>query len=95
VTRVPLAGRLDPDEEYDLAIVVVRHSQIASMLPMLAANGRIPGVLFLGNNAGGPDDMIAALGRQRVLTGFVVTGGERRGYMVRLPVLALGCDEDG
>jgi 2-dehydropantoate 2-reductase len=83
VTQVPLADWLDPDDEYDLAIVVVRRSQIPPVLTMLAANRRIPAVLFLGNNAGGPDDLIAALGRQRVLTGFVVAGGERRGYVVR------------
>jgi 2-dehydropantoate 2-reductase len=68
VTRVPVADRLGPDDEYDLAIVVVRRSQIPPVLTMLAANRRIPAVLFLGNNAAGPEDLIAALGRQRVLS---------------------------
>jgi 2-dehydropantoate 2-reductase len=53
VTWVPLAGRLDPADEYGLAIVVARRSQIPPMLAMLAANRRIPSVLLLGNNACG------------------------------------------
>jgi hypothetical protein len=44
VIRVPLAGRLDPDDEYGLAIVVVRRSQIPPVLAMLVANHRIPTV---------------------------------------------------
>jgi len=83
VTRVPLTDRLGPDDEYDLAIVIVRRSQIPPVLAMLAANRRIPSVLFLGNNAGGTADLVAALGEPRVLTGFVIAGGERQGYVVR------------
>ncbi len=83
ITRVPLVGRLDPGDVYDLAIVIVRRNQIASVLPMLASNTKIPSVLFLGNNAGGQDDMTGALGRQRVLIGTVNAGGERQGHVVR------------
>ena len=92
IARVPLVERLDPDDPYDLAIVTVRRDQIPSVLPMLARNRRIPSVLFLGNNAAGADDLVAALGRARVLVGFVNAGGERRGHVVRYiwsPRLAL------
>jgi 2-dehydropantoate 2-reductase len=61
----------------------VRRSQIPSVLPMLAENRRISSVLFLGNNAAGAEDMVQALGRQRVLTGMVNAGGERDGHVVR------------
>ncbi len=83
VTRVPLTGQLAPADQYDLAIVVVRRNQIPSVLALLAANQNIPSVLFLGNNAGGQDDIIEALGRRRALAGFVSAGGERRGHVVR------------
>jgi len=83
VTRVPLVDRLAPDAAYDLAIVAVRRNQIPSVLPMLARNRRIPSVVFLGNNAAGADDLVAALGRERVLLGFANAGGERRGHVVR------------
>jgi 2-dehydropantoate 2-reductase len=81
--RVPLVDRVDPDDAYDLAIVIVRRSQVQSILPMLAQNHLIPSVLFLGNNAAGEQEMIEALGRQRVLVGFVNAGGERQGHVVR------------
>lgn len=83
ITRVPLVDQLRPDDEYDLAIVIVRRNQVATVLPMLAANHKIPTVLFLGNNAAGHDDMVEALGSERVLIGMVNAGGERQGYVVR------------
>jgi len=82
-TRVPLAEQLGPHDVYDLAIVAVRRNQVASVLPMLAANRRIPSVLFVGNNAAGPGDMVEALGRDRVLLGMGNAGGERQGHVVR------------
>jgi 2-dehydropantoate 2-reductase len=82
-TLVPLADRLEPEDAYDLAIVAVRRNQIPSILPALAQNHRIPSALFLGNNAAGPQDMIEALGRQRVLIGMPNVGGERLGHIVR------------
>jgi len=83
VTQVPLIDRLGPDDAFDLVIVVMRRNQIPSVLPMLAQSQRIPSVLFLGNNAAGPQDLIDAVGRQRVLLGTANTGGERQGYVVR------------
>ncbi len=82
-TQVPLVDHLAPEDAYDLAIVVVRRNQIASVLPMLAQNHCIPNILFLGNNAAGTQDIIQALGRERVLIGIVNAGGERQGYVVR------------
>ena len=82
-TQVPLVDHLGPEDAYDLAIVVVRRNQIASVLPMLAQNHYIRNILFLGNNAAGTQDIIQALGRERVLIGIVNAGGERQGYVVR------------
>ncbi|HYA24587.1 MAG TPA: 2-dehydropantoate 2-reductase N-terminal domain-containing protein [Terriglobales bacterium] len=83
ITRVPLVDRLAPDDAYDLAIVVVRVNHIPSILPALAQNHRIPSVLFLGNNAAGPQELIKALGRERVLMGLANAGGAREGHVVR------------
>jgi len=82
-TQVPLVDRLNPEDTYDLAIVVLRRNQIASVLPMLAQNRHIPTVLFLGNNASGPQDLVEALGRERVLIGLGNAGGAREGHVVR------------
>jgi 2-dehydropantoate 2-reductase len=82
-TQVPLVDRLTPEDAYDLAIVAMRPNQIPSILPSLAQNQRIPSVLFLGNNAAGPRDIVEALGPQRVLMGLANAGGAREGHVVR------------
>lgn len=83
VTRLPLVDHLDPYDVYDLAVVIVRRNQIPSVLPILEPARRIPSILFLGNNAAGSDDLVEALGRDRVLTGMVNAGGEIQGHVVR------------
>jgi 2-dehydropantoate 2-reductase len=83
VTQVPLVDRLGAEDAYDLAIAIMRRNQILSILPALAQNHRIPSVLFLGNNAAGTEDMIEALGRERVLIGLANAGGAREGHVIR------------
>jgi 2-dehydropantoate 2-reductase len=69
-TFVSVVDRLDPGDAYDLVLVVLPKPALAEVLPILAANGRTPSVMFFGNNAAGPEAMISALGRERVLLGF-------------------------
>ncbi len=69
-TSVSVVNRLDPGDAYDLVLVVLPKPALAEVLPILAANGRTPSVMFFGNNASGPEPMISALGRERVLLGF-------------------------
>lgn len=83
VTQVPLVERLDPDDTYDLALVILRKNHLSGALPALAANQNIPNVLFLMNNAAGPSEMVAALGAERVLIGFPTSGGYRDGHIIR------------
>lgn len=80
---VRVTARLAPDEAYDLVLVVVRKDQLPSVLPSLAANTCTPNVLFLVNNAAGPEELIEALGRERVLLGFPGAGGQRSDGVVR------------
>lgn len=82
VARVNLVETLRPEDEYDLALVIMRQNQAASVLPMLAANTRIPAVAFLMNNADGGRAFRAALGDERVLLGFAGAGGLRREHVV-------------
>lgn len=69
-TRMRVVARLGPEDEYDVALVILPKQKIAEALPALAANGGTPSVMFFGNNAAGPGAMIDALGRDRVLLGF-------------------------
>lgn len=83
--RIPVrvTDNLAPEDSYDLVLVVVRKNQVPSVLPALAASTGTPNVLFLCNNAGGPDAMIDALGSERVLLGFPGAGGQRDQGIVR------------
>jgi 2-dehydropantoate 2-reductase len=80
---VDAVERPDPDEAYDLALVPVRKTQLPEVLPALSAGRRIPAFLFMVCNAEGPDAMIRALGRDRVLMGYAGAGGIRTGPLVR------------
>lgn len=86
-THVPAAETLRPDDAFDLVVVLVRKEQVASVLPPLAANQHTPNVLFMSNNAKGPGELVAALGRERVLLGFPGAGGTRQGAVVRYNIL--------
>ncbi len=83
VTTVALTQALGPDDAYDLVLVAMRRHQVSAVLPVLAANTHTPTVLFLGNNAAGADEYVAALGAARVLLGQANLGGVRVGHVVR------------
>jgi 2-dehydropantoate 2-reductase len=81
-TQVNVVEELEPGDRYDLAIVVMGKHQVAAILPRLSANKQIPSILFLHNNAAGPQAMIEALGRERVLLGYPGAGGKREGHVI-------------
>ena len=87
-TRVNVVERLDPEDAYDLVVVMMPKNHVPEILPILAANCNTPNVLFMVNNAAGPDEMINALGRERVLLGFPGAGGTRKGHVVRYRVVS-------
>ena len=82
VTRVNVVEKLAPDDAYDLVLVIMRKNYALKILPVLAANEHTPNVLFLGNNAAGPDEYVAALGQERVLVGFPNSAGYRKEQVV-------------
>jgi 2-dehydropantoate 2-reductase len=87
-TRVNVVEQLDPQDAYDLVVVVMPKNHIPEILPTLAANRQTSNVLFMVNNAAGPDEMINALGRERVLLGFPGAGGTRKGHVVRYRIVS-------
>ncbi len=81
-TKVPVIDRLDAEDSYDYILVVVRKNQVSDLLPVLAVN-RSPNVVFMVNNPSGPDEFTRALGKERVMLGFVFGGGKRDGSVIR------------
>jgi 2-dehydropantoate 2-reductase len=69
-TRVDTIERVDPNDQYDIALISVRRDQVASVVPEFTTNHRIPILIFMLNNPTGTTDLAQALGRDRVLLGF-------------------------
>ena len=82
VAKVSAIGELTPGDSYDYILVVVRRNQVAGLLPTLAANSS-PNVVFMNNNLNGPAELVAALGSERPMFGFVFAGGKRDGEIIR------------
>lgn len=82
VSQPTIVERLEPDDAYDLVLVVMRKNRALEILPILAANRHTPNVLFLMNNAAGPDALVDALGKDRVMMGFPMAAGYRRGHVI-------------
>ncbi|MRR29070.1 ketopantoate reductase family protein [bacterium] len=82
VCRVPVCQTLEPEDEYDLIVVLVRADQVAGLLPALAAN-RSKQILFMVNNPNGYAEWAKAVGRERLLLGFAGAGGTRENGVVR------------
>ena len=80
--------KLELEDAYDLAIVLVRNNQLESVLAVLAGNSNILSILFMVNNPSGPQALIDAVGRERVLLGFPGAGGEREGEIIRYRIVA-------
>jgi 2-dehydropantoate 2-reductase len=91
VTQVNVVERLAPDDAYDLVLVIMRKNHALQILPVLAANRQTPHVLFLMNNAAGPEALVEALGQERVLIGFPGSAGYREGHTVHC---LTGTEED-
>ena len=80
-TPVTVIEHLAPTDNYDVVIVTVRFDQLQSVLPALAANRRVPTLLFMVNNPAGMR-LFEELDVQRVVPGFPAAGGVRKGDVV-------------
>jgi len=81
---VPMVETLAPDDHYDLILVVMRKNHAVQILPTLAANQTSKTILFMMNNAAGTSQLVESLGRERVMIGFPLPGGERDGRIIRI-----------
>ena len=84
LTRLPVTENFTEEDEYDLVIVPIRKNQVFDILPMLAANEKVPTFLFMMNNAAGQQKFIDALGKERVMAGFPLPGGYKKGHVMHM-----------
>ena len=87
-TRVRVVEQLEPDDAYDLVVVMMPKHHLSEILPILAANQHTPAVLFMMNNACGPAEMINALGREPVMLGFPGAGGIWKDRVIRYKIVS-------
>jgi 2-dehydropantoate 2-reductase len=95
ITRVPVVESLGTEDSYNLVMVIMGKNYVPSVLPTLASNNATPNILFMGNNAAGPNELAETVGRERVLLGFPKLSGAIHGHVVRYltwkrPGLTLG-----
>jgi 2-dehydropantoate 2-reductase len=88
VTQVGLVEHLAPADAYDWIVVLVRKTQLDTVLPALATNTATPNILLMVNNAAGVEAIASALGRERVVLGFPGAGGMREGRVVRYSLVS-------
>jgi ketopantoate reductase len=81
-THVNIVESLEPEEAYDLVLVIMRKNHALEILPVLAANKHTSNILFLMNNAAGPEAFIETLGQERVLVGFPNSAGYFEGHKI-------------
>ena len=74
-SRVKVIDELSAEDEYDLAIVLIRKNKLGPVFELLAERPRIENILFMGNNAQGFDEYLEHLPARRLLFGFPGAGG--------------------
>ncbi len=81
-SRVNVVNELKPEDEYDLAVVLIRKNKLPPVLEILAASPGVKNVLFMGNNALGFDERLKRLPVEKALFGFPGAGGGIREQVV-------------
>ena len=75
ISRIPVVTELAPDATYDVIFVVLRYTQLDSVLYTLRAN-RTKNIVFVGNNVQARA-LAAALPGKNVLFAFALSAGHR------------------
>lgn len=75
VSRIPVVTELKPEDQYDVIFVVVRYTQIDSILDALRVNGT-KNIVFVGNNVRA-EALAASLPEKNVLFAFALSAGHR------------------
>lgn len=75
VSRIPVVTELKPENQYDVIFVVLRYTQLDSILETLRAN-QTKNIVFVGNNVRA-SALAASLPEKNVLFAFVSSAGHR------------------
>ena len=73
--HIPVIRELKKDDIYDVIFVVMRYTQLESVIPVLTDNGS-KNIVFVGNNLS-PKELAEKLPGKNVLFGFSMAAGHR------------------
>ncbi len=73
--RIPIIRELKKDDIYDVIFVVIRYTQLESVIPMLLANGS-KNIVFVGNNLSSKE-LAEKLTGKNIMFGFSMAAGHR------------------
>ena len=80
VSRIPVVTELAPEDRYDVIFVVMRYTQVGSIVETLRANGT-KNIVFVGNDVRARA-VAASLPEKNVLFAFALSAGHRERDMV-------------
>lgn len=75
VTRLPVVTELKPEDQYDVIFVVMRYTQVGSVMDALHANPA-KNIVFVGNDVRA-EEIAAMLPEKNVLFAFALSAGHR------------------
>ena len=75
VSRIPVVTELKPDDKYDVIFVVVRYTQIKTVIDTLRTN-KTKNIVFVGNNVR-TSELAALLPEKNVMFAFASSAGHR------------------
>ena len=96
VSRIPVVSELRPEDTYDVIFIVMRYTQLDSILDTLRANGT-KNIVLVGNNVRARA-ISAALPEKNVLFAFALSAGHRetdRVASIDLKKITIGQLSDG
>lgn len=76
VTRIPVVTELKPEDQYDVIFVVMRYTQVGSVMDALHANPA-KNIVFVGNDVRAEGDRRHAAGEERSLCLCALRGTPR------------------
>ncbi len=80
VSRIPVVTELAPEDQYDVIFVVMRYTQVGSIVETLRANGT-KNIVFVGNDVRARA-VADSLPEKNVLFAFALSAGHRERNMV-------------
>lgn len=79
---INVIDKLNPDDEYDVALVIMQRQQVGEILPILKNIKKISTIIFMGNNVSGANEYLQTIDKERIMLGFGGPGGYKENHLM-------------